>query len=196
MLKVILTITLLMQSAFYPAWAREYVFDPVHTQILFFADHFGFSKSQGEFLEFNGTFTFDKKDFEKTKVEITIFTDSIDMDDDKWNNKMRGKQYFNTEEYPTMKFVSTRIEAIDSRHAIVKGNLTLLDTTLPVDVHMRFNKAGLNIASGKKTAGFSGHAMLKRSAFGMTKHLKYIGDEVEIRLEVEGFIENVRKNDS
>lgn len=178
------------------AWAREYTFDPVHTQILFFTDHFGFSKSQGEFLDFEGSFTFDERNFEDTEVELTIYADSIDMDDDKWNKKMKGKKYFNTKTFPTIRFVSTKIVAIDAQHAVVKGNLTLLATTRPIDVHMKFNKAGLNLASGKKTAGFSGHAMLKRSEFGMTAHLKYIGDEVEIRLEVEGFIEPVRKNDS
>ena len=178
-----------------PTWAAEYIFDRLHTQILFFVDHFGFSKSQGEFLEFEGTFTFDKRDFEKSEVELTIFTDSIDMDDEKWNKKMRGKRYFNTTKYPSIQFTSTSVETLDTRNAAVHGELTLLDTTLPVTVYMTFNKAGMNLATGKRTAGFSGHTRLKRSDFGMTSHLKYIGDEVEIRLEVEGIVEQKRKND-
>ena len=177
------------------ARADEYMFDKLHTQILFFVDHFGFSKSEGEVLDFEGTFTFDKRNFEKSEVELTIFTDSIDMDDDKWNEKMKGKRYFNTTKYPTIQFTSTSVETVDERNAARHGNLTLLDTTLPVTVYMRFNKAGVNLASGLRTAGFSGHARLRRSDFGMKSHLKYIGDEVEIRLEVEGFIEKKRKND-
>ena len=177
------------------ASADEYVFDTLHTQILFFVDHFGFSKSQGEFLDFEGTFTFDKRSFEKSEVELTIFADSIDMDDEKWNEKMRGKRYFNTTKYPSIQFTSTSVETVDERNAAVHGNLTLLDTTLPVTVYMKFNKVGVNLATGMRTAGFSGHARLKRSDFGMKSHLKYIGDEVEIRLEVEGFVERKRKND-
>ena len=119
-----------------PTWANEYVFDKLHTQILFFVDHFGFSKSQGEFLEFEGTFTFDKRDFEKSEVELTIFADSIDMDDEKWNKKMRGKRYFNTTKYPSIRFTSTSIETVDERNAAVHGDLTLLDTTLPMTVYM------------------------------------------------------------
>ena len=176
-------------------WADEYIFDKLHTQILFFVDHFGFSKSQGEFLDFEGTFTFDKRSFEKSEVELTIFTDSIDMDDEKWNEKMKGKRYFNTTKYPSIQFTSTSVEIVDERNAAIHGELTLLDTTLPVTVYMRFNKVGLNLATGMRTAGFSGHARLRRSDFGMKSHLKYIGDEVEIRLEVEGFIEKKRKND-
>ena len=177
------------------AGAEEYIFDKLHTQILFFVDHFGFSKSQGEFLDFEGRFTFDKGDFEKSEVELTIFADSIDMDDEKWNKKMRGKKYFNTKKHPSIQFTSTSVETVDDRNAVVYGNLTLLDVTLPVTVYMRFNKVGINLGNFKKTAGFSGHARLKRSDFGMKSHLKYIGDEVEIRLEVEGVLKRKKKND-
>jgi len=177
------------------AWASTYEFDPVHTQILFFVDHFGFSKSQGAFLEFEGQLTFDKNKFEKSDVSITIFTESIEMDDEKWNKKMMGKKYFNTKAYPTIKFESTRIQRVDERNALVYGNLTLLDTTRPITLDMRFNKSGTNLATGMKTAGFSGRTSLNRSDFGMNTYLKFIGDEIEIRLEVEGVIKPVRKND-
>ena len=179
-----------------PVAAEVYQFDKVHTQILFFVDHFGFSKSQGEFLEFEGQFSFDKNNFEKSEVRITIDAESIDMDDDKWNRKMMGKKYFNTALHPTIEFKSTRIERVDESNARVHGNLTLLGTARPITLEMRFNKAGLNIATGKKTAGFSGHASLHRSDYGMSTFLKYIGDEVEIRLEVEAAVEPFRKNDS
>lgn len=175
--------------------ADVYQFDKTHTQILFFVDHFGFSKSQGEFLDFEGTFSFDKDDFRKTKVDLTIFTDSIDMDDEEWNEKMRSKTYFDTSEHPTMHFVSTSVEPLDARNAIVNGHLTLLDATRPVVLSMVFNKTGLNLATGDRVAGFSGRASLLRSDFGMTKHLRFIGDEVEIRLEVEGYVEQRRRRD-
>lgn len=178
-----------------PGWAGAYEFDKVHTQILFFVDHFGYSKSQGEFLDFEGRFTFDKRDFESTQVELTIFVDSIDMDDEKWNEKMKGKRYFNTHEHPTMRFVSTSVEQLDPINAIVRGQLTLLGTTRPIAVPMRFNKTGISLASGKRVAGFSGGVTLKRSDFGMKSHLRFIGDEVEIRLEVEGVAPQRRKHE-
>lgn len=179
-----------------PAQAETYELDKLHTQILFYVDHFGFSKSQGEFLDFEGRFTFDRKRIEESGVKITIHTDSIDMDDDKWNRKMRGKTYFNTSAHPTITFESTRIEDLGDDRMSVYGDLSILDTTRSIRLDMTLNKVGLNIASGRKTAGFSGSALLHRSDFGMSSHLKYIGDEVEIRLEVEGSVPPFRKNDS
>lgn len=195
MIKILATLVLFV-ACINPIRADQYEFDKLHTQILFFVDHFGFSKSEGEFLNFVGKFSFDENDFEKSKVDLTIFTDSLDMDDGKWNQKMKGKKYFNTGRFPTISFTSTMIRQVDAKNAVVHGNLTLLDQTRPVAVHMTFNKVGLNLASGKKTAGFSGHASLRRSDFGMGSYLKYIGDEVEIRLEVEGFVEPQRRHDS
>ena len=100
------------------------------------------------------------------------------------------------ERFPTISFISTMIQRVDDKNAVVHGKLTLLDQTRPVEVHMTLNKVGLNLASGKKTAGFSGHASLRRSDFGMDSYLKFIGDDIEIRLEVEGFVEPQRKHDS
>jgi len=195
-LRLILTAASFLVPSTGAARAEIYELDKLHTQILFFVDHFGFSKSQGEFLDFEGRFTFDRNNIEKSEVEITIYTDSIDMDDDKWNRKMRGKTYFNTKAHPNISFRSNRIESVDDKNISVYGNLTILGSTRPIKLEMRLNKTGLNLATGKKTAGFSGSAVLHRSDFGMTSHTKYIGDEVEIRLEVEGAVEPVRKNDS
>ena len=176
--------------------ADTYEIEPIHTQILFFVDHFGFSKSQGEFLEFEGQISLDKRKLENTRVDLTIYTSSIDMDDLKWNKKMLGKDYFNAEVYPTMEFESTRIEMTGETTAKVFGMLTLLGNARQIELDMKLNKTGINIATGRKTAGFSGRAVLYRSDFGMNTHLKYIGDEVEIRLEVEASVEPVRKNTS
>lgn len=179
-----------------PVLAEKYELDRLHTQILFFVDHFGFSKSEGEFLDFEGHFTLDRKRMEDASVSIVIQTESIDMDDDKWNRKMRGKTWFNTDLHPTMEFNSTRVEDLGEGRFAVHGRLSILGSTRPVTLDMRLNRIGLNLASGKKTAGFSGGVVLRRSDFGMGSHLKYIGDEVEVRLEVEGAVPQVRKHDS
>ncbi len=48
------------------------------------------------------------------------------------------------------------------------------------------NKSGEHPFSGKYTAGFSATTEVKRSLFGMTYGLPALGDDIEIRLEVEG----------
>lgn len=174
-------------TAAVPAGAAErYAFDKAHTQILFFVDHLGFSKSQGEFHDYDGGFTFDPEDWSSAAVDVTIRTHSVDMDDHAWDKHMRNEDFFHVNKYPTMRFRSTRVEQTGERTGRIHGELTLLDTTRPVTLDVTFNKAGEHFLSKEWIAGFSADTTIKRSDFGMTYGLPAVGDAVEIRLEVEG----------
>lgn len=180
-------IFLLFLSLFcHTGFAANYQLEPVHTQILFFCDHLGFSKSQGEFLKFEGGFSFDPDDLAASNVEITIDTASIDMDNQKWNDHMKNQDFFDVEKFPTMTFISTSIEPLTGSSMNVHGNLTILDHTETVVLHVTHNKSGKHPFSGKYTAGFSATTHVKRSLYGMTYGLPALGDDIEIRLEVEG----------
>lgn len=172
-----------------PAQAQieRYEFDKAHTQILFFVDHLGFSTSQGEFHDYDGFFEFDRTKPENSKVEVTIQTASIDMDDEKWNNHMKNEDFFDVEKFPTMTFKSTDIDVTGENTAKITGDLTILETTKPVTLDVTFNKAGVHPFNQKYVAGFSSTSSLKRSDFGMTYGLPLIGDKVDLMIEVEGF---------
>ena len=169
-----------------PLFAAHYTLEPVHTQILFFADHLGFSKSQGEFLDFNGSFTFDPSNPTASSAEVNISTSSIDMDHQKWNDHMKDKDFFDVENFPSMTFSSTKVESVTDSVMNVHGNLTILGHTEPVILNVTHNKSGKHPFSGKYTAGFSATTSVKRSLFGMTYGLPALADDIEIRLEIEG----------
>ena len=172
-----------------PVSADRYRFDKIHTQVIFFVDHLGFSKSQGEFHDYDGTFVFDPADWPGSSVEVSIRTASLDMDDPEWDNHLRGKDFFDVGRFPDMRFRSTRVERTGEHEGRVEGELTLLGVTRPVTLDIRFNKAAVHPKTGQYVAGFSGHATVKRSDFGMTYGLPFVGDDVEVRLEVEGLRE-------
>lgn len=168
------------------AQADTYTFDVPHTQLLFFVDHIGFSKSEGQFEEFSGSFEFDPEDVTASTVELTIQTASIDMGMGKWDDHMKNADFFDVEKYPTMTFKSTKVESDDGKSGKVYGDLTLLGVTKPIVMDVTFNKAGIHPFSKKFVAGFSGSTTIKRSEFGMNYGIPVIGDEAEIRIEVEG----------
>lgn len=169
-----------------PANSADYLLEPVHTQILFFCDHLGFSKSQGEFLKFNGRFTFDPENPQDASAEVIIDAASIDMDNDKWNDHMRNEDFFDVSKFPTIEFKSTKVEVESEQHARVHGDLTIIGQTHPVTLDVKYNKSGVHPFSGKYISGFSATTMIKRSQYGMTYGLPALGDDVEIRLEIEG----------
>jgi len=181
-----LGLSLLFTSPSANAEADKYGFDTAHTQILFFVDHLGFAKSQGEFHAIDGHFTFDEENPQNSMIDISIPTASIDMDDEKWDAHMKNEDFFNVEKYPAMTFKSTEIKLTGDNTAHITGDFTLLDVTKPVTLDVTFNKAGAHPFSGKYVAGFSATTTIKRSEFGMTYGLPAVGDDIEVRLEIEG----------
>lgn len=166
--------------------AERYTFDKAHTQILFFADHLGFSQSQGEFHDYDGHFMIDRSAPENSSVEVTIKTASIDMDDDKWDAHLKNEDFFHVEKHPEMTFKSTSVELEGDDKAHVMGDLTMLGQTHPVTLHVTHNKSGKHPFSGKHVAGFSAHAEIDRSQWGMDYGLPMMDPKVTIRIEVEG----------
>ena len=165
-------------------FAADYEFDTAHTQIFFSASHAGFTTSTGAFVDFDGSFNFDEKDVSQSKVEVTIQTDSIDLNDATWNDHMMGKKWFDVESYPTMVFKSTSVKKTSDKTMDVLGDFTLKGVTKPVTLKVTFNKAGALF--GKEKIGFSAATTIDRTEFGMTANASAVGTMIPIRIEVEG----------
>lgn len=175
--------TLFMMPATAKAQVEHYDLETVHTQILFFVDHLGFSKSMGKFHEYQGHIVFDRDNPENSSVDVTIETASISMGLDRWDDHMKNEDFFDVEQYPQMTFRSTHIEVTGEDTANITGDLTLLGQTHPVTLDVVHNKSAEN--RGRYMSGFSATTTINRSQWGMTYGLPAVGDEVEIRLEVE-----------
>lgn len=167
------------------AEAERYEFDKVHSQIIFFIKHMGFAYSEGEFLKFDGHIDFDQANPANSAVEVTIDTNSLDMDDATWDEHVKDVKLLNVAQYPTMTFKSTKIDVTGDNTADIHGDLTLLGVTKPVVLKTVLNKADIHPFSKKPAAGFSATTTIKRSEWGMTHGIPMVDDEMQIRIEVE-----------
>lgn len=168
------------------ASADTYRLEPIHCQVLFFADHLGFSRQMGRFTGVSGTFRFDPDDPASAAVDAEIDVGTLWLGDAAWERKVLSDDFFDAKRWPTMRYVSTRVEAVGENRIRVDGELTLRGVTRPVALDVRVNRIGRNSFTLQHRAGFSATASIRRSAFGMRRLLAAVGDEVEIRLEIEG----------
>jgi polyisoprenoid-binding protein YceI len=167
------------------AGAAAFRFDTVHTQLQFCVSHLGYSHSCGRAPLKSGFFHFDGDDWSAAQVDATIDTAALDMGNPAWSDKVRST-FLDTSHYPTARFVGKRVEKTDSNNVVVHGELTLRDRTKPVDLHVTFNRAGRDGYTLRYVAGFTATATFKRSAFGIDRDLPDVGDEISVRIEVEG----------
>lgn len=187
MLRRLLAGLLLAAAITAPAMAetKKYTFDKSHTQILFFVNHLGFSNSNGKFLDFDGTINFDPAKPETGNVDVVIKTDSLNMDDAKWDEHLKAKDFFNVAAFPTMAFKSTGVKLKDAKHATMSGDLTMLGVTKPVSLDVTLNKCDVHPMTKQPTCGFDATATLKRSEWGMNAFVPMVSDEVKIMITVE-----------
>ena len=167
------------------ARADDFRIDAVHTRVFFSVDHQGYSKSTGSLHVKGGFFSFDANDWSKARVDATLDIASLDMGDAGWSDKVRSA-YFDVSTYPSARYVSKAVDKTGERSGVVHGELTLLGRTRPVDLQITFNRAGRDGYTLHYIAGFSATASFRRSAFGMTRTQKDVGDDIAIRIEAEG----------
>jgi polyisoprenoid-binding protein YceI len=117
---------------------------------------------------------------------------SIDTNDAKRDGHLKGTDFLNTNEFPTITFQSTEVKAEknDKGETVyqVTGDLTMHGVTRKVTLPLRLLKVGLGM-DGKKHSGFLCETRLLRSEFGMTNMIPGVGDDVAVTISFEGNIQ-------
>ena len=183
--KLLFTLAVVALSTPAQAVPDKYEFDKTHTHILFFISHLGFSNTVGRIKDYDGYFTFDEKEPEKSIVDVTLKPASVDTSVAKLDEELQGEKFFNIAKFPEMKFKSTSVKVTGKNTGDVIGDMTILGVTKPVTLHVTYNKSGIHPFTNEYVSGFTADAMLKRSDFGMDSFIPAVGDEVRIHLEVE-----------
>lgn len=163
----------------------EYTLDSSHGYITFTYSHLGFSNPRVGFNSFDTVLVLDSSNPEDSTVEVTIDASSIDSRVAEFNEHLNGSDFFNTAEYPTITFKSTKVEATGGNTFDVTGDLTILGTTKPVTLATTINKAANHPMRDVPTVGVSASTTLMRSEWGLGAYVPAVSDEVELSIEVE-----------
>lgn len=163
-----------------------YRFDPVHTQVWFVTDHQRFSHPQGRARVKDGWFQFDERDWSQSRVDVEIDLAAVDMGDAKWTDTVRSGQLLDIARWPTARYTSKSVEKKDDKTGVIHGELTFHGATRPIDVEFTVNHIGNDPYAFKQKAGFSAKAVLRRSDFDMKRYADVIGENIELRFEIEG----------
>jgi polyisoprenoid-binding protein YceI len=162
--------------------AGAYKIEPNHTQVLFSVNHMGFSYFTGNFSNASGTLTYAAKAPAKMAVSVSVPVGSVSTTSPKLTEELKESDWLDAAHFPAMTFSSSRVVQTGPGSADIQGALTLHGVTLPFTLHANFIGAGVNILSHHETAGFKLTGHIKRSAFGVTKYVPLISDDVEITI--------------
>jgi polyisoprenoid-binding protein YceI len=166
--------------------AAQFELDPSHTSIHFAVSHFGISMVRGRIAGLSGTVAFDPQ-ARTGDIDIRIDGDRIDTGNRTLDQILRSDQFLDTARTGDARFGGARFVFDGERLAAVEGTLILHGVAQPVRLDaQRFTckdvRAGI---VSRHVCGGEFRTVISRSAFGVTRFLPDVGDEVELVVSVE-----------
>jgi polyisoprenoid-binding protein YceI len=146
--------------------AGTYALDVSHSQVGFSVRHMAVSKVRGQFDKFDGTIQI-AEDPIQSSVNVTIDANSIDTRDETRNNHLRTNDFFDVENHPTWKFVSTSMVPDGKAKWKLTGDLTIRGVTRPVTLETSLEGV-VKDPYGNLRVGFSATAEIDREDFDVS----------------------------
>ena len=118
---------------------------------------------------------------------------SIDTREAQRDGHLRSPDFFDVEKHPRITFKSTSVERAGEGRFRVTGDSTIRGVTRSVTLDVEDAGRAKHPMTGDLRAGFSAHASIKRSDFGLTWNVVLeaggvtVSDKVEIDLEIQAF---------
>lgn len=164
----------------------NYTVDPLHTSVYFGASHFDRTTVRGRFGKIDGRIVYDPATGAGS-LDFTVGTDSVDTGNRTLDGVLRSDQFLDAQNNPYARFTANRFVTDGGKLVAVEGTFTLRGVTQPLRLDADRFSCGQTVLFGvrRDVCGGDFHATLKRSAFGLTRFLPEVGDEVTLQITVE-----------
>jgi len=168
----------------------KWTLDSTHSELGFKIRHLMISNVSGYFKDFQVEAVTEGDDFTTVRVRLKADMNSISTNNEQRDAHLRNADFFETDKYPDLEFVSTSIEKKDASHFVLHGNLTMKGVTKPVALQVEHSGVTKD-PWGNYRAGFSVTGKINRSEWGISMNTLLetgnlaLGEEVKISSEIE-----------
>jgi polyisoprenoid-binding protein YceI len=177
---------------------NNWTLDTAHSGITFSVRHMVVAKVRGRFADWRGTLDLDEADLSRSRVEVEIDAGSIDTGNAQRDEHLRSADFLDVQQFPTLRFVSQRVEEVGNDRLRVLGELSVHGVTRQVTLDV---ERGGNAKDpwGNQRAGFAGRLSILRSDFGLTWNQALetggvlVADRIDIELDVQAVQAAARK---
>lgn len=160
---------------------ETYLLDPVHTTVTWSVNHVGQAPQTGKVSFVQGSLNLDMTSLEDSKIFAVMLLTQMSTENRNLDAELRKVEWFDADHYPSMGFVSNKVELTGKDTARVYGMLTIRGVSKPEVLNVTLGKGG-ELANHIKTLAFSATAVIRRSDFGIDK-VPDVSDNVQIAVE-------------
>jgi polyisoprenoid-binding protein YceI len=169
--------------------ATTWNIDTSHADVQFSAKHMMVTTVRGKFGGVAGTLTLDEENPAASGGTITVETASVNSGFEARDNHLKSADFFDAETYPTITFVSSRIEPAGGNDYKVTGDLTIRDVTRPVTLDVEFHGMYQGFGPARR-AGFHARTKIQREDWGLTWNMALesgawlVGKEITLEIDL------------
>jgi len=177
--KLFVTITAILSSISLGWTQYSFALDKLHTSVQFRVKQAGKDLINGRFNQFEGTLSYDPEDLSTARLDFKIKVQSINTNNQEWDQLLKKPQFFNAGQHPEISFKSTRFQA-KGRKILVSGQLRIQNITKEVTFEAK-DTGVRGVQQDGYRKGFVANGKIKRSDFNLKYGLKEVlfDDEVE-----------------
>ena len=185
-----MTLTLAIAALSLTSIAQNWKLDPAHSKISFHTKYLVISDVEGQFRNFEGTFTSSKEDWSDLSASATILVSSITTDNEMRDKHLKSDDFFNAEKFPSITFKSTGIKMIAKNKFVLSGDLTIRDVTKRVEVPLVYGGT-VKDPWGNIKAGFKATGQINRKDYNLKYSNAAATGEAVVSDDVEFIIDAV-----
>jgi len=163
--------------------------DPHHTQVTFSAKHLGVSTVRGHFNQITSDLDLDDPNDPTTgRGSVTIQTASVDTGNEMRDGHIKGADFFDVEQYPTITFTLKSIAKAGADYKVT-ADLTIKDVTKEITLDYEHNGSVVDPYGNTKVGGTL-TGSINRSDWGLVWNVPLgsggllVGEKV--KLEIDG----------
>ncbi len=140
--------------------------DASHSEIGFKVKHMMITNVSGSFGKFEVNVETEGDDFSTAAISFTAETNSVTTGSEQRDGHIYSPDFFDVENYPEMKFVSTKLEKLNNENYLLHGDLTIKDITKPVKLDVEFGGSGKD-PWGNEKVGFTIDGKIERTQWNL-----------------------------
>lgn len=164
--------------------------DPTHSEIGFKVKHMMFTNVSGKFNAFKATIENEDNDLETSKIDFSAETASIDTNNTDRDGHLRSAEFFDSDVYPKLSFVSTAVKKQSGNEYEIHGDLTIKDVTKNIVLSAEYSGL-MTDPWGNSKIGLSITGKINRKDFGLTWNATLetggvlVGEEIKLASEIQ-----------
>jgi len=164
---------------------KKMIIDSSHSEVGFKVKHLMISSVKGIFGKLSGNAEGDVA--KNININFSLETASVSTNDEGRDGHLKGADFFDVENYPTIDFVA---QGANPDNGVISGNLTIKGVTKEVMFSCDYNGFGVD-PWGNKKHGFEVRGKINRSDFGLTWNAPLeaggvlVSDEVKLTADLQ-----------